>query len=322
VCRRFAPHLLFLFVCVLWGSNFMLMKRASSAFGPISIGGWRVFSGAAVLCLLWRIWRQPWPFCRRQIGPLAFVALIGYAWPFAIQPLLISRYGGAFIGMMVSLVPLLTVLASIPMLGCRPLPRQLIGVIGGLGFAGLILGHGLKRSISLGDLALALTVPVSYAVTNVYIKRRLADMSPLTLTVAALTGAGAALLPIGVVAEPIRAGARSVDAIASLLFLGLVGTGLANYGFNTLIRERGPLFAGMVSYLVPVVAMVWGWIDSESISPIQIVALVGILFMVALAQSAPASGWTSKAEPAPAAPGDRTVAGSGTSTEALQSAKP
>jgi hypothetical protein len=54
--------------------------------------------------------------------------------------------------------------------------------------------------------------------------------------------------------------------------------------FNHLIREHGPLFAGMVTNLVPVGALIWGWIDHEQVTPQQITALAGLIVMVTLVQ--------------------------------------
>ncbi|HEY2761622.1 MAG TPA: hypothetical protein VGI75_12785, partial [Pirellulales bacterium] len=52
-----------------------------------------------------------------------------------------------------------------------------------------------------------------------------------------------------------------------------------------LVLERGPLFAGMTTYVVPVIALLWGTLDHETISPLQTTAIVGVLGMVAIVQS-------------------------------------
>jgi drug/metabolite transporter (DMT)-like permease len=52
-----------------------------------------------------------------------------------------------------------------------------------------------------------------------------------------------------------------------------------------LVQDRGPLFAGMVTYVVPVIALFWGWQTGESITLVQVLAMMGVLAMVALVQS-------------------------------------
>jgi drug/metabolite transporter (DMT)-like permease len=54
--------------------------------------------------------------------------------------------------------------------------------------------------------------------------------------------------------------------------------------FYRLIQARGPLFAGMVTYLIPIGAVAWGWADGEPVSTRQLVALAVILAAVALVQ--------------------------------------
>jgi drug/metabolite transporter (DMT)-like permease len=73
-------------------------------------------------------------------------------------------------------------------------------------------------------------------------------------------------------------------AVTSLAILGVVGTGIGTFLFNKMVLDQGPLFAGMVTYLVPVGALIWGWIDAEQVTWLQFVALAGIFAMVALVQ--------------------------------------
>ena len=56
------------------------------------------------------------------------------------------------------------------------------------------------------------------------------------------------------------------------------------FWFNKLIHDRGPLFAGMVTNLIPAGAVIWGWLDGEQVSTRQIAALAIILPMVVLVQ--------------------------------------
>jgi hypothetical protein len=70
-----------------------------------------------------------------------------------------------------------------------------------------------------------------------------------------------------------------------LLVLGVVATGLSTVAFFYMVFKRGPLFAGMTTYVVPMLALAWGEFDHESISAQQLVAMAGVLVMVGLVQS-------------------------------------
>jgi drug/metabolite transporter (DMT)-like permease len=281
------PYVSFFFICLVWGASFILMKKAGVWFSPAAIGAWRVIGGAAILGLVcWRT-RVPWAIGRRDLGALAFVVVLGFAWPFCIQPWLVSRDGSAFIAMMVSFTPLITIAASIPLLGIYPARRQLFGVLGALGFMALLVRDGIEREIPSLHLGLALTVPLCYALTNIVVRRWLSHVPSLELSFVSLAAAGALLLPLSFVIPFARSAATSDDrtlAIGSLVFLGIIGTGITTFLFNRLIQHHGPLFAGMVTNLVPIGALAWGWADHEQVTSLQLVALLGLVSMVTIVQ--------------------------------------
>lgn len=276
-------YVLFLLICVIWGGSFLMMKKAALVFSPISVGAWRVAGGAAVLLILWLIRRQPVGWRRRDIWSLAFIVAAGYTWPYCVQPWLIAQHGSAFIGMTVSLTPLFTMLASVPLLRIVPHPRQAIGVLGALIGMGLLMGEGFSRQIPATHLLLATSVSLGYALVNVWVRRRLTHVPPLMMSLLSLAIASVILQglsfwwPMPTPASP----EAFWPAVISLLVLGVFGTGLAMFWFNKLIHDRGPLFAGMVTNLVPAGAVIWGWLDGEQVTGRQIAALAIILPMVA-----------------------------------------
>ena len=66
-------------------------------------------------------------------------------------------------------------------------------------------------------------------------------------------------------------------AIGYLLVLALLGTALANILFNRLIHVSSPVFAASVTYLIPLVAILWGVFDGEHINLYQIIGGLIIL---------------------------------------------
>jgi len=280
------PYVWFVVVCSIWGSSFILMKRAMLCLSPVAIGAWRDFGGALVLALIFLLMRRSSAFRRADLWPLLIVAVLGFAWPHAIQPALVGRIGGAIVGMTVGMTPLLTILVSVPMLGVFPTRRQLIGVIGALVCMAILMQDGLRHSVPLRDLLLAFSVPTTYSIANSLIRRSLRHLPPLELTLLCLIGASSILLPLSATVGP----HRRIDAadwplaLAAVTTLGIAGTGIATLLFNKLVQDQGPLFASMTTNLVPVGAVLWGWADGEHITLTQVVALAGILVMVTIVQ--------------------------------------
>jgi drug/metabolite transporter (DMT)-like permease len=286
-------HLSFLFVCVTWGASFILMERATHALGPVEVAIGRLAGGAAVLAVVWWVQRGRHRVAMRDVARIAGVALVGTALPFAIQPYCLSRgFGHSYFGMMVGLTPLATIVVSVPMLGVWPTARQLIGVVGGFGCMLLLVREGASRGMSPGILALAITVPVCYGLGNTYVKWKLSHVHSVPLTALLLATATAWLLPLellpGVLVRLGLAGPLEprdwAMAIGALAVLGIVGTGVAVLLVINLIVKEGPLFAGMVTYVVPTLALAWGAVDGEVITLRQLAAIGGVLAMVALVQ--------------------------------------
>ncbi len=277
-------YLIFLLVSFFWGISFFLMKKASLSFSPLYISSTRVVLGALALGVIWLLFYKSKRLAKKDLLPVYTLALIGYVYPFCIQPYLIARYDSSIIGMIVALVPIMTILVSLPMLRQVPNRYELIGVIGGFAFTSLLIYEGWDRQISPLHILLWATVPLSYATGNTYVKKRFAHIDPLVLACCALIFSAVTLLPVALTRGSIQANENFSAAVLSLLFLGLVCTGLMTFIFYKLIYRAGPLFGSMVGYLIPCFAVLWGWLDGEQITLRQIIALSGILVMVFISQ--------------------------------------
>ncbi|NKF15396.1 EamA family transporter, partial [Rhizobium phaseoli] len=81
---------------LIWGSSFILMKRALGCLSPIGVGAGRAIGGMLVLALIFWLLRQPRTVLRRDFWPLTLVVILGFVWPHSLQPELVARHGGAF----------------------------------------------------------------------------------------------------------------------------------------------------------------------------------------------------------------------------------
>ncbi|WP_218932081.1 DMT family transporter [Adhaeretor mobilis] len=286
-------YFFFLFICVIWGASFILMDRALQAMGPIAVGLGRLIGGSIVVglyCLVTRKWAR---LSRSDWMHIGVVAVLANSLPFAMQPYVMAQADEhAYFGLMVALVPIATILISIPMLSVHPTSRQLVGVLGGLACMGLIVSDGQQRGISTLHLLMALSVPVAYAIGNTYIKWKLDHVPTATLTLMTLLTGAAVLAPLQWAPGALEAlglsGPAEPQNVAlawsSLAVLSVLGTGVAILMFIHLIKTEGPLFAGMVTYVVPMMALVWGGYDKEKLTTTEIVGVAGTLAMVALVQ--------------------------------------
>lgn len=283
------PYFWFSVICVIWGSSFILMKRAMACLSPVGVGAGRAIGGALVLSLLFLLLKQQRTLKRSDLIPLLLVVVLGFVWPHSLQPEMVARHGGAFVGMTVGFTPLMTILVSIPILGIWPTTRQVVGVLGALACLSLLMLDYGRQSVPIGDIILTFSVPFTYSIANSIIRRWLPHLPPLELTMFCLIAAGSVLLPAAMAVRNHRE--LNPNQVGSALFavatLGVVGTGIATFLFNRLVQDEGPLFAGMTTNMVPIGAVLWGSADGEPISLIQVIALVGVLVMVTFVQTAP-----------------------------------
>ena len=261
--------------------------------GPVEIGIWRMLSGAAVVGACWWVKRDQYRMTVRDFLLIAAASLVFTAPPQIIQAYVLEQgFGHGFFGTMVAAIPLLTILVSVPMLGVRPTGRELFGVLGGLACIFILVEEGMQRGMSTGLLTLTMIIPLSSAVSNTFYKWKLPHVPAAPLTATMLLVSAFALMPLQTaprlmaslsIAPPTEA-TVSADAVTYLLLLGIVGSGVSTMAYIWLVLKRGPLFAGMTTYVVPVIALLWGTLDHEVISGQQALAIAGVLGMVALVQ--------------------------------------
>lgn len=168
-----------------------------------------------------------------------------------------------------SLVPLNTILIGLAVFKITSTKTQVFGVI--LGFIGasmLIFNsmelHPDQNYLYAGFVVLA---TVMYASSVNIIKRYLQDVKPIAIA----TGNFVAIVIPAVLVLSFSnffttqtfendAIYRSIGCVA---ILSLFGTVMAKIIFNTLIQISSPVFASSVTYLMPVVALLWGLLDGE-----------------------------------------------------------
>jgi drug/metabolite transporter (DMT)-like permease len=292
-------HLAFCFCCFVWGTSFILLERVTHVMGPVEIGIWRMLSGAMVVGACWWVKRDQYRMTLRDLVLIAIASLLFTAPPQVIQAYVLEQgFGHGFFGTMVAAIPLLTILVSVPMLGVRPTGRELFGVLGGLACIFLLVEDGMQRGMSTGLLALTMIIPLSSALSNTFYKWKLPHVPAAPLTTTVLVVAALALLPLQAAPRlmtSLSIGAPtgttvSADSVTYLLLLGIVGSGISTMAYIWLVLKRGPLFAGMTTYVVPVIALLWGTLDHEAISGQQALAIAGVLGMVAIVQTKSKAG--------------------------------
>ncbi len=136
--------------------------------------------------------------------------------------------------------------------------RQVVGLATGVLGVAVVVGAApfpLSPAV-LGAVAASTVAAASYACAAVFVRRRMAGVAPLDLTVGQQVTAAAWLLPLAAFALPTaRFPAIAVEAVVAI---ALISTVFANIVYFHLLQRVGPTSASTVTFLMPVFGVVWG----------------------------------------------------------------
>ena len=159
-----------------------------------------------------------------------------------------------------------------------------------IGFAGLtLLTLAAKKGISFENVQYTLWIllaTVLYGFNINIVGHYLKDIDPVHLAVVSIT---CMMIPTAIVLWQQNFLQLPFDdddtvlAVVNSVMLGIAGTAIATALFYVLVKKAGGLFASLVTYGVPFIALAWGFIFGENITLLQIACLVIILFGVYLA---------------------------------------
>src|SRR5687767_7433775 len=191
-------------------------------------------------------------------------------------------------GILNSLTPICVVVTGIVFFRSKIQSRKILGVV--IGFAGLtLLTLAGKKGISFENLEYTLWIllaTVLYGFNINIVGHYLKDINPIHLAAVSIAFM---IIPTAIVLWQQDFLQLSFDddkillAVIYSVMLGIVGTAIATALFYVLVKKAGGLFASLVTYGIPFIALAWGFVYGEKITILQIGCLGIILCGVYLA---------------------------------------
>lgn len=271
---------LLIVISLIWGTSFILMKKALIDLTPIQVGALRIiFSSVALFIVgfksLFTISKKQWIhiFTTSMVGTFFPVFLFAYA---------IQQIDSSIASILNSLTPLNTLIVGAVFYGFHFLRKQVLGIILGLIGALLLIVKGAEINPDQNYYYALLIIisSVGYAFNVNIVKKYLNDLNALTIT----TGNFVFLIIPAIVilwftdffhVEKIQA---STNALWYIVVLSVFGTAMAKTLFNKLIQISSPIFSSSVTYLIPFVAIFWGVLDGEKLQMSQLF-MGGLIFL-------------------------------------------
>lgn len=300
----------FLVLATFWGSSFLFIKVGVGELHPVYVTLGRVGLGAATLLLVMLPLRDRLPRDPRLWAHLAVLGTVGVAIPFTLFGYGEQRIPSLLAGIWNATTPLVALPVAALVFRTELLTaRKVTGV--GVGFVGVlvVLGawQGTGGEASIAGQLMCFAAACCYGVAIPYLKRFVAE-APVS-GIGLVAGQMLATTVVMAVAAPLVAGAPpaptglSPEVVGSLLALGVVGTGLAFLIHLRNIRLVGASAASLVTYLVPLVAVVVGMLVlGERLTWYQPVGALIVLAGVTVSQGLPGRRRRVPQRPEPVAP--------------------
>lgn len=271
---------------IIWGSSFILIKKSLLGLTPYQLGALRVVITGLFLFIpgikrLKSITATEWKW-------LTISGLLGSFFPAFFFAIAETEIDSAVASIMNSLVPLNTILLGFAVFKIASTRRQVVGVvIGFIGTALLILkGAHLNPNQNYLYAGFVILSTIMYAANVNIIKRHLQQVSAYNIAAgnyAVITMPGLlVLLFTDFFSVETFQNPEIKMAMVYVTILSLFGTAIAKVLFNKLVHISTPVFASSVTYLMPIVALIWGVLDGEGFSFLQGVASIIILLGVYL----------------------------------------
>jgi drug/metabolite transporter (DMT)-like permease len=288
--KKFIRWSIFLILCVIWGSSFKLMHDSQKGLSAPQIAALRIFSAGLIFV--------PFAFFHfskiptRKLGLVILSAFFGNLVPAFLFAEAITKLDSSLAGILNSLTPIFVVVVGIFFFKDKIKLHQIVGVL--TGFLGLVLLTFLpliieNKGISFENFSYTLLIVLAtflYGINVNMVGHYLKGLNPIhvaTVSLAFMT------IPAGIILW--QQGFLQVDfnnkdvqeSVWASAGLGVAGTAIATALFYILVKKAGILFASLVTYGIPFIALLWGFRDHEKITWVQPLCLGVILLGVYLA---------------------------------------
>ena len=272
--------MIFVLLSLIWGSSFILMKVSKEELNGIQIGAIRIFSAGIIFFPLAIFHLSGIP--KNKILLVILSGLFGNFLPAFLFGIAIdNQLDSSLAGILNSLTPLFVIVISTLFYKTKLQPKKLAGVI--IGFIGLLLLAFSKGGIDTSNVNYALLIllaTIFYGLNVNLVSHYLKEVDPFKMATVSLAVMSIPSLAIiyqqEVVSLLFNRSAALMPVLASVL-LGVGGSAIATVFFYILIKRAGGLFASLVTYGVPVVAIIWGIIAKENVTEVQFACLGLIL---------------------------------------------
>lgn len=268
--KPWLPWIILFALVLVWGSSFILIKRGLEHFDAATVGALRV--ALSFVFLLPLAVRRIGRISREEFGWMTLSGIIGSLIPAYLFAFAQTGLDSGTAGLLNALTPLFTLIVGFFVFRLKVRWLQVTGVLIGLaGAVGLISSSGGRSlNFNLPYASLIVLATILYAFNVNLIKSKLHKVDSISITSVTFVVPGLIASVILLTTTPIIYRLSNEPSawygLGYIALLAFLGTALALMAFNMLIKLTGPVFASSVTYLIPIIALMWGVVDGEFFS--------------------------------------------------------
>ena len=274
------------FLALIWSSAFFNIKIATESFGPITIAFLRVFLASIPLIILCNIKNIKIEVFSKDWYWFALIGFVNLVIPFFFISYGIKAVQSNLAAILMSSTPLTsTILGHYFTKNEKFNLIKTIGVL--IGFSGIVYLFSDNILINENNFYSALLIllgATGYVVGGV-LTLKISNKRNENVTTSICIWASIILLPLTLIFEQPWSSNPNTLSVISVVYLGLVSTGLAWLLRFSILKKNGLIFQSQVSFLIPIFGIVLGYIFlKELITPKIIVSVVLVLIGIYLAK--------------------------------------
>jgi len=271
-----------IFLSLIWGSSYILIKKALTVFEAQQVACLRLsFSALLLLPLIIVHFRKiDWS----RLKYLVVVGLMGSGIPAFLFPIAQMKISSSITGILNALTPLFTLFIGVLVFRTTWAWSKVLGILIGLSGASMLV---LMNDSNGGDShavysLLVVAGTICYAISSNTVGSYLRDMNSFHISMVSfvLVGIPAAIWLFATtdVVHRVTTNPDAWPVLGLVALLSLFGTVIGSVYFFRLVQWTNPVFASTVSYLSPVISVMWGFLDGE---PIAVLHFAGMFLILA-----------------------------------------
>jgi len=278
--KQVTNWLLFMLLSLIWGSSFILMKIGLGHLTAYQVATLRILSAGLVMLPITvkYIGRIP----RNKLLLVLISGFIGNFIPAFLFCIAEEKIDSGLAGTLNSLMPIFVVITGFVFFNIQTTRNKIIGIF--IAFIGsfllLLSKSNLQGNMHFPLVLLIVAATILYGFNVNMVAQKLSNITSLHIAAVALSlNALPALFVLyftGYFTLPFH-NKQLIISTSAAVVLGVLGTAIATVVFYILVKRAGGVFATMVTYGIPFIAIGWGIIYGETFGWQQAFCLVIIL---------------------------------------------